>query len=712
MQSKKKVSRNRKETKHILLKSIIKIFDLNPSKPLNHKQIARQLGLKKANEKKWLIELLFKLRKEGRIMEMTPGKYKVIASAGGTLTGVMERNRGTAWLCPDGSSEEVMIPERYTGRALNGDRVKILLHAKRHNRPREGEVIEILERSNERFVGMVEILRNNAFFISDSRKLGTDIYIPTEKLNGAQNKQKVIVEITDWPERAKNPLGKVVDILGDVGNNDTEMHAILSEFGLPYSYPDKLEQTASKIKAGIKETARHRRDMRNALTFTIDPADAKDFDDAISLERLEDDLWEVGVHIADVTHYVKPDTDLDEEAYKRATSVYLVDRVVPMLPEHISNFICSLRPNEDKLTFSIVFKMNSRAEIKDTWIGRTITHSDRRFSYEEAQKVIESGKGDLSAELDILNGIGQSLSKKRFAGGAIKFDRIEVKFELDEKGKPLAVKFKESKAANKLIEELMLLANKTVAEFISKKAQGEKEKTFVYRIHDKPDPDKFDQLRSFVKRFGYHLSAKENMPVSSSINTMLEKVKHTKEQNLIETIAIRTMSKAIYSAHNIGHYGLAFEHYSHFTSPIRRYPDMMAHRLLQHYLDGGKSANKEDVEEQCKHCSQMEQLATDAERASIKYKQVEFMTEKLGQVYDGIISGVTNFGFFVEIKSNGCEGLVAMRDLKDDYYFYDEDNFSLKGRRYGSEYRLGDEVTVEVLRANMEKKQLDFLLIE
>ncbi len=712
MQNKKSSGKNRKEAKSILTENIIKTFSLNSKKPLNYKQLSRLLGLKKANEKKWTIEILFKLEKEERLIELSPGKYKLANLTGNQLTGILMRDKGTAWVKPEDGSEDILIPEKYTHRALNGDVVKVMAFARRNKRSTEGEVLEVLERSNERFVGVIETFKDSAFFISESRKLANDIFIPKEKLNGAKNGQKVIVQITDWPERAKNPFGEVKDVLGNAGENDTEMHAILSEYGLPYSYPEELEAEASKIEAGIEEEVSKRRDMRGVTTFTIDPADAKDFDDAISYQQLEDDLWEIGVHIADVTHYVKPGTALDAEGYERATSVYLVDRVVPMLPEHISNYICSLRPNEDKLTFSVVFKINGKGEVKDSWIGRTITHSDKRFSYEQAQEILDTEQGDLAQELKAINSITQNLTLKRFANGAINFDRVEVGFDIDENGKPLSVKFKESKASNKLIEELMLLANRTVAAFIGHPKNGATPKAFVYRIHNNPDPDRFDQLKNFVKRFGYNLNGADSRNISASINRMLSDVRGSKEQNLIETIAIRTMAKAVYSSKNIGHYGLAFDYYSHFTSPIRRYPDMMVHRLLQRYLDNKDSVKQDELEAQCKHCSEMEQLASNAERSSIKYKQVEFMSDKVGEIFNGIISGVTNFGFFVEIKSNGCEGLVAMRDLQDDYYFYDEENYCLKGRRKGTEYRLGDEVAVKVLRTNIEKKQLDFLLID
>lgn len=710
MSQKRRSGKSRKEQQKILEHKILEVLSLNPKRPLNYKQIARKLDLQKNNEKKWSIEILIKLASREKLVEVAPGKFKLNGATGGYIIGIMVRERGTAWVTPESGEEQIMISERFTNKALDGDRVKVLLHAKRHGHPPEGEISSIIDRTDAKFVGVVEMHRGNAFFICDSRKLGTDIFIPLEELNGAKDRQKVVVEITDWPKRAKNPFGKVIEVLGDVGENNTEIHAILAEYGLPTSYPLDLEKEASHIAPGIEGEVGKRRDMRDITTFTIDPANAKDFDDAISLQKVDDDMWEVGVHIADVTHYVTPDSFIDEEGASRATSVYLVDRVVPMLPEHLSNFICSLRPNEDKLTFSVVFRMNSKAEVKDSWIGRTITHSDRRFTYEEAQEIIDTKEGDYCDELITLNSMSKKLTQKRFAAGAINFERMEVKFNLDENGKPLGVKFKESIETNRLIEELMLLANRTVAEFIGKEAKGKQVKPFVYRIHNAPDPDKFDQLKSFVKRFGYELASGKNNTVSASINDMLGKVKGSNEQNLIETIAIRTMSKAIYSTQNVGHYGLSFGHYSHFTSPIRRYPDMMVHRLLQHYLDGGKAADEEALEKQCKHCSDMEVLATKAERSSIKYKQVEFMADKVGKKFDGIITGVANFGFFVEISENGCEGLVPMRDLQDDYYFYDEENFSLKGRRFGTEYRLGDKVTIEVARANVEKKQLDFIL--
>ena len=610
--------------------------------------------------------------------------------------------------------DPIFIAERNSLRAMNGDKVKVLIYAKRKNHVLEGEITEIIEKAPQIFIGTLEIQKHFAFLLTDNKILANDIFIPKEKLKGAKNGDKAIVQITSWPERAKNPYGEVIDILGTSGENNTEMHAILAEFGLPYSYPQTVEKAANKIDDTIyPDEIKRREDFRSITTFTIDPKDAKDFDDALSVRHLKNGLWEVGVHIADVTYYVKPDSIIDREAEKRATSIYLVDRVIPMLPERLCNQVCSLRPNEEKLCYSVIFELNNKAEIQNSRIVRTIIKSDRRFTYEEAQDVIESGKGDYKDEILILNDLAQKLRTKRFSNGAINFDRHEVKFEIDETGKPISVYFKTSKEANKLIEEFMLLANRTVAEAIGKVPKGRKAKAFVYRVHDLPDPEKMSNLATFIRRFGYNLKTEGNKnDVSKSINNLLDNVQGKREENLIETVAIRTMAKAAYSTTNVGHYGLAFDYYTHFTSPIRRYPDMMVHRLLARYSEGGRSVNEKKLEEECKHSSEMELTAANAERASIKYKQVEFLSERLGEEYDGVISGVTEWGLYVEINENKCEGLVPIRDLEDDFYEFDEKNYCLMGRRTHKIYRLGDPIRIQVARANLEKKQLDFALIE
>lgn len=571
-----------------------------------------------------------------------------------------------------------------------------------------------MQRANDTFVGTLEVEKSYAFLVTENRTLANDIFIPKDKLKGGKTGDKAVVKVTEWPDKAKNPIGQVLDILGKAGDNTTEMHAILAEFGLPYVYPQSVEKAADKIPAEISaEEIARREDFRKVTTFTIDPKDAKDFDDALSIRPLKDGLWEVGVHIADVTHYVKEGSIIDKEAEKRATSVYLVDRTIPMLPERLCNFICSLRPNEEKLAFSAIFDITEKGEVRDSRIVHTVIESDRRFTYEEAQQIIETKEGDFKDEILMLDTIAKALREKRFTAGAINFDRYEVKFEIDEKGKPISVYFKESKDANKLVEEFMLLANRTVAEKIGKAPKGKKPKVLPYRIHDLPDPEKLDNLAQFIARFGYRLrTSGTKTDVSKSINHLLDDIQGKKEENLIETVSIRAMQKARYSTHNIGHYGLAFDYYTHFTSPIRRFPDMMVHRLVTRYMDGGRSVSETKYEDLCDHSSNMEQIAANAERASIKYKQVEFMSERLGQTYDGVISGVTEWGLYVELNENKCEGMIPIRDLDDDYYEFDEKNYCLRGRRKNRIYSLGDAITVKVARANLEKKQLDFALVE
>lgn len=712
MAKKKKAKKGEGFNKKMLMKSIMGIFSSDPSQSLNYKQIAQQLEAKDATSKRLISEVLYELAELGALREVYRGKF-MVKQLSAALEGVVEmENDGNAYVITD-DNQEVFVPEYNLNHALHGDRVKVAITPKRRRKRMEAEVVEVVERAKRTFVGKIEVEKNYAFVIPDNKLMPYDIFIPKESLNKAKTGQKVIARIIDWPQQSKNPLGEVVEVIGNPGVHEVEMHSILAEFELPYRFPEELNALALQIPDKIsRQDYAERRDFRKIPTFTIDPADAKDFDDALSLRKIDENLFEVGVHIADVTHYVRPGSPIDNEAIERATSVYLVDRCVPMLPERLSNFICSLRPDEEKLCFSAVFEMDTDGKVHMEWFGRTVILSQRRFAYEEAQQVIETGEGDMRDEILTLHSIAQKLRSSRLKAGAVDFDRAEVKFQLDENGKPLGVFFKIQKEANQLIEEFMLLANRKVAEFVGKARENYKTKPFVYRIHDKPNPEKFDSFRSFVTRFGYSVEGGTDKQISKSLNKLLKEVKGKKEQNLIETLALRAMAKARYSANNIGHYGLGFPHYTHFTSPIRRYPDMMVHRLLAHYLDGGNPKNEEELERLCKHSTNMEIKATDAERASIKYKQVEFMSDKIGQQFLGVITGVTNFGFFVELTETKCEGLVPIRELHDDFYEFDEESYCLTGRQTDRKFQLGDELMVEVWRANLPKKQLDFKLID
>jgi ribonuclease R/exosome complex exonuclease DIS3/RRP44 len=711
-----------------LSNTILSILKKERNQTFNYKQIAAKIGVNDASSRNQIIKKLRDLQGKNEIEEVERGKFKAVINAE-YHTGILDLGaKGNGYIICDDFEDDVFIASNNINKGLNGDEVEFYAYKRRVRGKMEGEITNIIKRAKSEYVGVIQIheKKNFAFVVCDSNKMSKDIFVPINKINKAEDGDKVLVSLEDWPEKSDSPNGRVLKVLGKPGEHNTEIHAILAEYGLPMEFPHEVEEYANNLDTTItEEEIGKRRDMRKDLTFTIDPKDAKDFDDALSFEVLDNGLYEIGIHIADVSHYLQEGTVLDDEAYERATSVYLVDRVVPMLPEVLSNNACSLRPHEEKLTFSAVFQMNDKCEIKNEWYGRTVTYSDARFAYEEAQAIIESNTNNIPKEVSLtgeaykadqkvadailkMDDLAKLMRGKRMTSGAISFDKVEVKFDLDENANPVGVFFKTSKDANKLIEEFMLLANRKVSEFVGKK---DPKKTFVYRVHDEPDDSKLNNLQNVVSKFGYKLDFKDRKSVSASLNNLLKDVNGKKEQNLVDTLTIRTMSKAEYTTKNIGHYGLAFDYYSHFTSPIRRYPDVMAHRLLQLYLDGGKSANQDVYEEKCQHSSNMEGLATRAERDSIKYMQIKFMQDHQDEEFVGVISGVTDWGIYVEIISNKCEGMVSVRDMKDDHYSFDQDTYSMVGSKNKISYQLGEEIIVSVKNADLVKKHLDFHLI-
>ena len=735
---KKKIFKKKGKVIKDLTRNIFKILNEDSTKFYNYKQIAGKLGVSDTDGKTQILKKLAELTANKKIKEVDRGKYQINEDRKYSLGTLDITSNGNGYFISDDYDDDIFVPNINLGKGLHGDVVRVYVYKKRRSNKLEADVVEVLERAKTEFVGVLQKSKNFGFVLPDNNKMYADIFISENKMNGAEHGDKVQATILDWPEKSKNPFGKITKVLGKPGDHDTEMHSILLEYDLPYEFEPEVEKEAQNLPIEITEDEiAKRRDMRGDLTFTIDPKDAKDFDDALSFTKLENGNYEIGIHIADVSHYLQPKTILDDEAYERATSVYLVDRVVPMLPEMLSNGVCSLRPNEEKLTFSAVFEINEKAQIVGEWFGRTVTYSDQRFAYEEAQSILENCKlsediqpytmpletSIIDKEYTVnpeiveatlqLDKLAKILRKRRMKQGAISFDRVEVKFNLDEEANPVGVYFKEAKDANKLIEEFMLLANRKVVEFIGKgKGAKPTNKTFVYRVHDEPDIEKLASLQNIISKFGYKINTDTKESTSESLNQLLNDVQGKAESNMIETLAIRSMSKAVYTTQNIGHYGLAFDYYSHFTSPIRRYPDVMTHRLLQHYLDGGNSPKAEPYEEKCKHSSKREELASKAERSSIKYMQVKYMQDHNEEIFEGVITGVTEWGIYVEITKNKCEGMVRIRDIKSDYYIFDEEQYAIEGQATKHLYQLGDDVKVKVKKTDLERKHLDFYLIE
>ncbi len=693
-------------------KKILKILKQNPKKTFNYKQLSKKLNLKTPAKQRIIAKLLPQIKKEGLIEEIKRGKFRLRQIKKVTKGVVDLSQKRMPVVYSEELDENIHVSNKHIHRALHNDIVEVSIFAKSRKNVLEGEITKVLKRYRPTFVGTIIRSETFAFCSVDNKLMPFDIFIPLKKLNKAKHGDKVIVKIYDWPAYAKNPIGKVLEILGQSGEHNTEMHAILAEFGLPNKFPKNVEIEAEKIAKKItKNDLKNRKDFRNTFTITIDPEDAKDFDDAISLRKISDNSYEIGIHIADVSNYVKENSVIDKEAKKRATSVYLVDRVVPMLPEAISNSICSLNEKTDKLTFSVVIVFDKNANIKKTWIGKTIINSNKRFNYNEVQKIIEQKKGQFKDEILILNDIAQKIRNKRFKTGAISFERGELFFEIDDKGRPLKVKYVKTKEANHLIEEFMLEANKKVAEKIGRPRPNHKKKTFIYRVHDAPDYDKLKQFKDFALKMGYEISLKSKKDTANSLNKLFSEIKGKPESDVIANFAIRSMSRAIYSIDNIGHYGLGFQYYTHFTSPIRRYPDLMVHRLLYSYLNGANSANDKYLEENCEHCSDMENKAMSAERSSKKYKAVEYMKKRMGQIFDGYISGITEWGIYVELFPCKIEGMILIRDIADDFFYFDEDSYTLNAHYSDKKFQIGDKVKIKVVRADLKKRQLDFQLI-